>query len=89
MCGLERVFLNIVNINECLCSDVKKTYLLKGNKDLHNLSPGNGLGLLHASFQKQNMERHGFDQDCLNYSFIKKEGIIIEVLTSKVFTLTD
>lgn len=35
------------------------------------------------------MERHGFDQDCLHYSFIKEEGIIIEALTSKVFTLTD
>lgn len=35
------------------------------------------------------MERHGFDQDCLNYSFIKEEGIMIEVLTSKVFTGID
>lgn len=43
VCSSERVFQNIVNINGCLFSDGKKTYLLKGYKDLHSLSPGNGL----------------------------------------------
>lgn len=36
------------------------------------------------------MEKHDSDHDCLKYSFIKEEGIIIiEALTSKVFALPD
>lgn len=34
------------------------------------------------------MERLGFDQDCLSYSFIKEEGIIIEVQAYSVTSET-
>lgn len=51
-CGSERVFQNTVNIKWRLCSNGRKSYLLKDNKDHHSPNLGNRLQYVHISFQK-------------------------------------